>query len=945
MTSKPLFGVEKFQGIKATVKSVDEDEHKFVLSLIKGDQPKKSGGPSVAISGPVDETIKTWDDISAGRLTSCRVVSTKDTQINVQLADNVQGRIDVSSCFDSWKDIPDKKRPLKRFQPKQVLQVKVLGTHDARNHTFLPISHRTTNKSSPVFELSAKASDLVEGEPQVLKITDLKVDQEVVGFVNNYKSDGLWVTLSPALRGFVRKLNLTDNVAQLTDMGKHFPIGSALKCKIIAVDADKGRVDLTARVGEKDVDWSNIKKGMVLPGRITKISDRQLFVQLSEAISGVIGLTDVSDNFKDVKLSRFDRGDVIRVCVIDLDVANKKVTLSARPSRVMDNKAKVEDPEIQTIAQVKVGDVLRGFIRNVTDKGIFVSLGGNVVAFVRVGDLSDSFIKEWQQAYRVDQLVRGKVTTVESALGHVQMSLKQSVIDGALKPELTLANIKKGQEIDGHVKAIADFGIFISVDGSTVSGLCHRSQISDDKNVDFKAQYSVGDLVKAKVLHVNVAERKISFGLKPSYFQKQAGKKAAADSDEEADSEDEEMKDVAENSDEDEEMSSDDEEGGVMLNVKDAEDSDASESEEEDDDEEMADAPLPTGPALTTSGFDWTLSALDDTGAADDDSDAGEIQERKKKKRKATIVVDHTADFDAREAQSVSDFERTILANPQSSYHWIKYMTFHLQLSEIEKAREVGERALKHIQQNTAEGAQEKENVWVAMLNLENEFGDEDSLDALFKRACQYNDDLVMFEKLSNIYIISGKYEKADELFKAMTKKHSTNPRPYLLHAQFLFSPPSPHPANPAQARAILPRALQAIPKIPESTHTTVISKFAQLEFKYADAERGRTIFEGLLSKYPKKSDIATVWIDAEIKLAKDSGGDSDDSKKRIRALFKRLLDPKECRFQNRGAMGLFKKWGKWEDSVGGQTPLMEEAAARFVALRRAEKEDKAEKE
>ncbi|RPA84282.1 nucleic acid-binding protein [Ascobolus immersus RN42] len=941
MTSKPLFGLEKFQGIKATVKSIDETEHKFILSLIKGDTAKASGSKlSQELSNPVDKTLTTWDDISAGRITSCRVISVMETQVNVELADKVQGRIDISCCFDEYKDIPDKKRPLKKFNKGDIITVKVIGTHDARNHTFLPISHRTARKGATVFDLTAKESELVKGEPDVLDIKSIKVGQELIGFVNNYSPDGVWVSLSPALRGFIRKLNLTDNVNHLADLKRNFPLGFALKCKVLTVDTDKVRVDLTARGDEKEVDWTNIKKGMVLPGRVTKVTDRQVYVQISEAISGVIELTNIADNYNEVKLSKFDRGQIIRVCVIDLDVNNKRVTLSMRPSRVMDNKAKVEDPEIQTIAQVQVGDVRRGFIRNVSDKGVFVALGGNVVAFVRVSDLSDQFIKEWKQAYRVDQLVRGKITAVESALGHVQMSLKHSVIEGALKPELTLNNLKKGMEVDGYVKAIAEFGVFIALDGSNVSGLCHRSEISDDRNVDFKALYTVGDLVKAKVLNVDVEKRKVSLGLKQSYFKTQA-KKATKD-EEEADSDDEEMRDVAEDSD-DEAMSSDAEEGGVRLNVKDADDSDASESENEDDDEEMTDAPLPTGPALSTSGFDWTLSALDDTQANDDDSDAGEIQERKKKKRKATIVVDHTADFDAREAQSVSDFERTILANPQSSYHWIKYMTFHLQLSEVEKAREVGERALKHILSSTPEGAQEKENVWVAMLNLENEFGDEESLEELFKRACQYNDDMVMYEKLSNIYVVSGKFEKADELLKAMTKKHSTHPRPYLLHAQLLFSPPPPHPSNPSAARAILPRALQAIPKVPESTHTMVISKFAQLEFRYADAERGRTIFEGLLSKYPKKSDIATVWIDSEIKFAKEHEGENEDSKKRVRALFKRLLEPGQCKFQNRGAMGLFKKWGKWEETTGGNSGEMEERAARFVAVRKAEKEDKEE--
>lgn len=71
----------------------------------------------------------------------------------------------------------------------------------------------------------------------------------------------------------------------------------------------------------------------------------------------------------------------------------------------------------------------------------------------------------------------------------------------------------------------------------------------------------------------------------------------------------------------------------------------------------------------------------------------------------------------SRQPQSADDFDRLVLSSPNSSILWLQYMAFHLQATEIEKARAVAERALKTM---CFREEQEKLNVWVALLNLEN---------------------------------------------------------------------------------------------------------------------------------------------------------------------------------------------------------------------------------
>ena len=140
---------------------------------------------------------------------------------------------------------------------------------------------------------------------------------------------------------------------------------------------------------------------------------------------------------------------------------------------------------------------------------------------------------------------------------------------------------------------------------------------------------------------------------------------------------------------------------------------------------------------LSTNGFDWTASILDqadeDEESSDDDTDFTESLKKSKKKSKSA-VEDKTGDLNTRAPQSTADFERLLIGNPNSSILWMNYMSFQLQLSEVDKAREIGE---KSIENNKLSRRTRKIEYLVALLNLENTFGTDESLEDTFKN--QYN--------------------------------------------------------------------------------------------------------------------------------------------------------------------------------------------------------------
>ncbi|KAJ6099171.1 hypothetical protein N7467_000706 [Penicillium canescens] len=923
---QPRYGLSKAQTLTLNVQSVDMDFKRFILSMKPVDAapvaskkaPKQQTDDTVA--NPIDSNIKTMSDFTFGRIVDCKVVSIKATQINVQLADNLQGRIDVSEIFDDWKDIKDRKQPLRFFKAKQTLSARILGVHDARNHKFLPISHRSGKY--PVFELSLKPSYLKASNPAPLNMEQVQVGSSWMGFVNNVADDCLWVNLSPNVRGRLRFMDASDDLSLLTDVEKNFPIGSALKVQVTAVDAEKGHLNLTAKQGYDKLAFGDISVGMILPGRVTKVTERQVIMQLGEALVGAVNLVDLADDYSKANPTVHNKNEVLRACVIAVDKSTKKISLSLRPSKVLSSSLPVQDREISSLKDVKPNDVIRGFVKRVTDSGLFVALSHDVTAYVRVSDLSDSYLKEWKDSFQPDQLVKGKVTFVDAEQGKLQMSLKESVLDPNFKAPITLKDLKTGQIVTGKVRKVEEFGAFIVVDGSAnISGLCHRSEMADKRVEDARTLYDEGDVVKAKVIKIDHAAKKISFSLKASHFQ------------------DEEVDD----SDDEDEMSVDGL-GGVELGEDDSEDEDdddesmggvdveddSEEEEEESDDEDvpMQDAkPSNTG-GLGAGGFDWSGNVQKDDAAARSDSD-DEDSKKKKKNRKAEIQVDRTGDLDANGPQSVADFERLLLGEPDSSLLWLQYMAFQLELGEVEKARSVAERALRTI---TMGQDAEKLNIWVALLNMENTYGDDDSLEEVFKRACQYNEPQEIYERMISIYIQSGKNQKASDLFyEALKKKISSqSPKFFYNYASFLFDTMN----SPDRARALLPRALQSLPA---HTHIETTSKFGQLEFRSenGDVERGRTVFEGLLSSFPKRIDLWNVLLDLEIKV-----GDAEQ----VRRLFERVLGlqsgkkgvsidaskklkPKQARF-------LFKKWLAFEEKLAadnGDEKMVEEVKARAV--------------
>ena len=509
------------------------------------------------------------------------------------------------------------------------------------------------------------------------------------------------------------------------------------------------------------------------------------------------------------------------------------------------------------------------------------------------------------------------------------------------------------------------------------------SHFADARITDsLEAHVRVGERVRVKVLAVDEETGRVSLGMKPSLFDGDdeeggsagAGGKGRAkeedplmvDADEEEDEEmeedeeqsdddmdDEDMEedddDVEEEEEDDDDVDeeSDDDEGDALQATDDsdgsasdddeAEDMDASDDDDDDDDESESESEdgsgSEEGAAIDADvGFDWDADgaekAAHPSDAEDGDADKKPKSKREKARAKAEKEMElHRREQALREAsdrapETAPEFEKLIMANPRSSYVWLRYMAFQMSVGAHDEAREVAERALKAI---PAPEEDERMNVWVAYLNLENLHGKptpREALLRLFDRATKVANPKKLHLTLAGIYERDGADDMATQTLKTAVRRFSQSAKVWLAYIRAAIVLTGSKSADSEQIRKALDRATQALPK---RKHVKVLVQTALLEIREGSVERGRTMFESILRNYPRRTDIWSTYVDQEIKQ-----GDPT----RTRALLERAthldLNPKSMKF-------LFKRYLDFERSVGDQariehvkTRAMEYVSSKF---------------
>jgi small subunit ribosomal protein S1 len=200
------------------------------------------------------------------------------------------------------------------------------------------------------------------------------------------------------------------------------------------------------------------------------------------------------------------KGQPIAVRVIKMNRKRGNVVVSHRVILEEENESKRK----QVMDSLKEGQVLTGRVKNITDYGVFVDLGG-VDGLLHITDLSWGRLKHPSEAVAVGQELDVQVLRFDNEKGRVSLGRKQLVPD----PWATAAErFPVGTRIQGRVAGITDYGAFVELaDG--VEGLVHISEMSWSKRLKHPSKVvNQGDAVEVVVLDIKPEQRRISLGLK-----------------------------------------------------------------------------------------------------------------------------------------------------------------------------------------------------------------------------------------------------------------------------------------------------------------------------------------------------------------------------------------------------------------------------------------------
>ncbi|SXP39625.1 30S ribosomal protein S1 [Klebsiella pneumoniae] len=286
--------------------------------------------------------------------------------------------------------------------------------------------------------------------------------------------------------------------------------GKELEFKVIKLDQKRNNVVVSRRAviesensAERDQLLENLQEGMEVKGIVKNLTDYGAFVDLG-GVDGLLHITDMA--WKRVKHPSeiVNVGDEITVKVLKFDRERTRVSLGL--------KQLGEDPWVAIAKRYPEGTKLTGRVTNLTDYGCFVEIEEGVEGLVHVSEM------DWtnknihpSKVVNVGDVVEVMVLDIDEERRRISLGLKQCKSN----PWQQFAEThNKGDRVEGKIKSITDFGIFIGLDGG-IDGLVHLSDISwNVAGEEAVREYKKGDEIAAVVLQVDAERERISLGVK-----------------------------------------------------------------------------------------------------------------------------------------------------------------------------------------------------------------------------------------------------------------------------------------------------------------------------------------------------------------------------------------------------------------------------------------------
>ncbi|MGC2854963.1 30S ribosomal protein S1 [Novispirillum sp. DQ9] len=287
-------------------------------------------------------------------------------------------------------------------------------------------------------------------------------------------------------------------------------MGQPQTFQILKMDRARGNIVVSrravleeSRAEERAKLMSGLKEGMVLDGVVKNITDYGAFVDLG-GVDGLLHVTDISWKRVNHPTDALSIGQTVKVQVIRFNPETQRISLGMKQLEA--------DPWEGVAAKYPVGTKFTGRVTNITDYGAFVELEPGVEGLVHVSEMS--WTKKNIHPGKIvstSQEVEVMILDVDPEKRRISLGLKQCLGNPW---EDFLSKFPQGSVVEGEVKNITEFGLFVGLPGE-IDGMVHLSDLSWDMSGDEAVKdYNRGDVVKAKVLDVDVEKERISLGIK-----------------------------------------------------------------------------------------------------------------------------------------------------------------------------------------------------------------------------------------------------------------------------------------------------------------------------------------------------------------------------------------------------------------------------------------------
>ena len=287
-------------------------------------------------------------------------------------------------------------------------------------------------------------------------------------------------------------------------------IGTPQPFQILKMDRARGNIVVSRRAileesrsEARSELLDNIAEGSVLQGVVKNITDYGAFIDLG-GVDGLLHVTDMSWKRVNHPSEVLKVGETIDVKVIRFNEENQRISLGIKQLE--------EDPWGDIAAKFPIGEKMTGIVTNITDYGAFVELKDGIEGLVHVSEMS--WTKKNIHPGKIistSQEIEVMVLEVDEEKRRISLGIKQCQPNPW---EDFAKNHKDGQELEGEIKNITEFGLFVGMPGE-IDGMVHLSDLSWEKEGEEALKdFEKGQIIKVKILEIEAEKERVSLGVK-----------------------------------------------------------------------------------------------------------------------------------------------------------------------------------------------------------------------------------------------------------------------------------------------------------------------------------------------------------------------------------------------------------------------------------------------